>query len=216
MNEEIDDDGSHPTWGARFYNNANNGNGPRDGYLLIDDDEILLPHFISYEGVVSFALNGVTYNSTDIGVLEGEGSSSESLQLTGTGSSYPDFTWIGPVAHSRGIINSGQTITDFCTCAAGFTGVLCEQEVDDCESNPCQNGGTCTDGLLSYVCSCLLCYTGTHCEYTAPCDSSPCQNGGTCVGSAASYSCLCMSSYSGDACETAEEQSAWVERSVLS
>ena len=33
-----------------------------------------------------------------------------SLQLTGTGSTYAAFTWSGPVAHSRGAINAGQTI----------------------------------------------------------------------------------------------------------
>ncbi|MCP3661956.1 MAG: calcium-binding EGF-like domain-containing protein [Gammaproteobacteria bacterium] len=31
-------------------------------------------------------------------------------------------------------------------------------------SNPCQNGGTCTDGLNSYTCACAAGYTGKICE----------------------------------------------------
>ena len=31
-----------------------------------------------------------------------------------------------------------------CTCPAGWTGRNCEINIDDCTSNPCQNGGTCT------------------------------------------------------------------------
>ena len=36
--------------------------------------------------------------------------------------------------------------------------------VDECISNPCQNGGTCTDALNGYTCSCPLSFGGTHCE----------------------------------------------------
>ena len=37
-------------------------------------------------------------------------------------------------------------------------------DVDECGSNPCQNGGTCMDGVNSYTCSCAAGYTGQHCE----------------------------------------------------
>ena len=30
-----------------------------------------------------------------------------------------------------------------CSCAAGFTGQLCETNIDDCVMNPCENEGTC-------------------------------------------------------------------------
>jgi len=36
--------------------------------------------------------------------------------------------------------------------------------VDECSSNPCENGGTCTDGVNGFTCSCLAGYTGTTCE----------------------------------------------------
>ena len=32
-----------------------------------------------------------------------------------------------------------------CGCFAGYTGSRCEQEIDECDSNPCQNGASCTD-----------------------------------------------------------------------
>ena len=35
---------------------------------------------------------------------------------------------------------------------------------DDCQPNPCQNDGTCTDGLHSYTCACELGWAGTDCD----------------------------------------------------
>ncbi|XP_068190078.1 versican core protein [Antennarius striatus] len=57
--------------------------------------------------------------------------------------------------------NGAQAI---CLCAPGFTGQLCETDVDDCQSNPCLNGGTCLDGVTSFSCFCLPSYTGEFCE----------------------------------------------------
>ena len=37
-------------------------------------------------------------------------------------------------------------------------------DIDDCASEPCQNAGTCTDGLNSYTCTCLDGWTGDNCE----------------------------------------------------
>uniref|UniRef100_A0A674DQP0 EGF-like domain-containing protein n=1 Tax=Salmo trutta TaxID=8032 RepID=A0A674DQP0_SALTR len=33
-------------------------------------------------------------------------------------------------------------------------------DIDDCQSNPCQNGGTCIDEINSFVCLCLPSYGG--------------------------------------------------------
>ena len=37
-------------------------------------------------------------------------------------------------------------------------------DIDDCTPDPCQNGGTCTDGVASYTCGCVNGYDGTDCE----------------------------------------------------
>ena len=38
-------------------------------------------------------------------------------------------------------------------------------EIDECDSNPCQNGGTCEDETSGYQCRCPPLVTGTNCEY---------------------------------------------------
>ena len=42
--------------------------------------------------------------------------------------------------------------------------VIFVTDINECDSNPCQNGGTCTDGVNGYTCGCADGYTGTHCE----------------------------------------------------
>uniref|UniRef100_A0A8C9Z1J4 Neurocan core protein n=1 Tax=Sander lucioperca TaxID=283035 RepID=A0A8C9Z1J4_SANLU len=41
---------------------------------------------------------------------------------------------------------------------------LFPSDIDDCQSNPCQNGGTCIDEINSFVCLCLPSYGGAACE----------------------------------------------------
>ena len=38
--------------------------------------------------------------------------------------------------------------------AAGFTGHLCQYDVDECASTPCKNGAKCLDGPNTYTCVC--------------------------------------------------------------
>ncbi len=49
-------------------------------------------------------------------------------------------------------------------CSAGYTGQNCETEMDECQSSPCENSGSCTDGVSSYNCTCPTEYYGQHCE----------------------------------------------------
>ena len=37
-------------------------------------------------------------------------------------------------------------------------------DIAECQSDPCQNGGTCTDQVNSYSCACVAGYTGDDCE----------------------------------------------------
>lgn len=86
-------------------------NGPPDGVALVQGSTVI--QFLSYEGVftaTSGPANGMV--STDIGVSEvGTEPVGRSLQLTGTGTSYSDFTWTAPSAQSPGSVNAGQTFS---------------------------------------------------------------------------------------------------------
>jgi len=86
-------------------------NGAPDGIVLATTAGMVL-QFLSYEGAF-VAVGGVAngMNSTDIGVLEiGTTPIGQSLQLTGVGQQYGDFTWVGPLVNSAGTLNTGQTI----------------------------------------------------------------------------------------------------------
>ena len=52
-----------------------------------------------------------------------------------------------------------------CACNAGYTGdgVSCT-EINECDANPCQNGGACVDGVNSYSCVCAPQTSGDNCE----------------------------------------------------
>jgi hypothetical protein len=65
--------------------------------------------FLSYEGTMTAAggpAAGLT--STDIGVFQDQAPLGTSLQLTGTGSSYGDFTWAFNIAATSGGANTGR------------------------------------------------------------------------------------------------------------
>ena len=36
----------------------------------------------------------------------------------------------------------------------GYEGIHCENEIDECKSNPCQNHGICEDQVNKYKCTC--------------------------------------------------------------
>jgi endonuclease I len=85
-------------------------NGAPDGMALVGPGNSVV-QFLSYEG--GFAASdgpaaGMT--STDIGVSEDNtGPTGQSLQLTGAGSSYADFSWLGEATSTFGGCNNGQT-----------------------------------------------------------------------------------------------------------
>ncbi len=84
-------------------------NGAPDGIALVDNFGRVV-QFISYEGVMTATTGPAAgRTSTDIGVEQEGVAEGSSLQLTGTGSSYGDFTWVARADDNPGFANIGQT-----------------------------------------------------------------------------------------------------------
>ena len=82
--------------------------------------------------------------------------------------------------------NGACVANDTCACSKGFSGDTCDQKckiiqvhivpiessllliviavIEECEENPCENGGSCTKHVSDYLCTCLPGYTGTLCQ----------------------------------------------------
>ena len=60
-------------------------------------------------------------------------------------------------------------------------GVVCEKEINECHSNPCQNEATCLDMIAGYRCECAPGFLGNNCEQNMnECLSNPCRHNATC------------------------------------
>ncbi|XP_060810667.1 protein crumbs [Amyelois transitella] len=89
-----------------------------------------------------------------------------------------------------------------CQCSPGYTGRLCDMDIDECTRNPkiCNNG-VCLNNPGSYQCYCRPGYTGDSCEQDIDeCLSSPCKHGGTCLNLENNYECTCMVGFEGKDC----------------
>ena len=109
----IDDEGCG--FGAVWFGLPANGlqNGSPDGIGLYNHCTGTVIQFLSYEGVISSAGDGpmIGLASTDIGVEEGGTHPiGGSLQLTGIGTAYSDFTWDSTGVNSYDVLNPGQLL----------------------------------------------------------------------------------------------------------
>ncbi len=99
-------------YGTLSFARAGIQNGSPDGLALVDNTPAVV-QFLSYEGdftAGSGPASGMA--STDIGVSEPSNTpTGHSLQLTGTGTAYADFTWQPPMASTFGSTNTGQVFS---------------------------------------------------------------------------------------------------------
>ena len=116
----------------------------------------------------------------------------------------------GPCDENTGAIHCIDESSMYsCTCAAGFTGYNCSEDIDECDPNPCHNGAVCTNLLHgSFECSCNIGWTGQLCDldidYCAsdsfphgPCDDIGATN---CTDSNSTYFCTCAAGFTGYNC----------------
>lgn len=74
-----------------------------------------------------------------------------------------------------------------------FTGLHCETNINECASNPCANGGICTDMVNGYKCDCPRGYFDARClSDVNECASNPCLNGGSCEDEVNRFTCHCI------------------------
>uniref|UniRef100_A0A0L8GAC7 EGF-like domain-containing protein n=2 Tax=Octopus bimaculoides TaxID=37653 RepID=A0A0L8GAC7_OCTBM len=88
-----------------------------------------------------------------------------------------------------------------CDCQEGFTGHRCEVNINECLSNPCQNGGICIDKINGYICKCMKGITGKYCETNIDdCSPNRCQAKAACIDWVDDFFCKCPDGLAGKIC----------------
>lgn len=74
--------------------------------------------------------------------------------------------------------------------------------VDQCQGQPCHNGGTCQSGAGWFRCSCARGFSGPDCRINVnECSPQPCLGGATCLDGIGGFTCMCPPGRRGTRCE---------------
>uniref|UniRef100_A0A3Q3BSN3 Delta-like protein n=1 Tax=Kryptolebias marmoratus TaxID=37003 RepID=A0A3Q3BSN3_KRYMA len=111
------------------------------------------------------------------------------------------------VCGPRGRCTSQPSGNFTCACDPGFSGIYCHENINDCVSNPCRNGGTCIDHVNAFQCFCPDGWEGQLCDLNVnECRHNPCKNGGRCVDLVNDFYCECADNWKGKTCHSRERQ----------
>uniref|UniRef100_A0A7N8YDK4 Slit homolog 2 (Drosophila) n=1 Tax=Mastacembelus armatus TaxID=205130 RepID=A0A7N8YDK4_9TELE len=94
-----------------------------------------------------------------------------------------------------------------CTCNPGWTGTLCDQQVNNpCDGNKCIHGTCLPINSYSYSCRCQPGFAGVLCDEqdqdaASPCSLTRCKHGKCRVSGLGKAYCECNSGYTGEACD---------------
>ncbi|CAG5120714.1 unnamed protein product, partial [Candidula unifasciata] len=99
-------------------------------------------------------------------------------------------------------INSFGSFT--CACVEGWTGLRCEEDINECELGHCSNLGTCSNTPGGFQCECPISWQGNRCqEDVNECamEVSPCRNNATCHNMLGGFHCECAEGWTGPLCD---------------
>ncbi|XP_061898679.1 lactadherin-like isoform X4 [Entelurus aequoreus] len=94
-----------------------------------------------------------------------DGFTGETCNEMETGPCKPNPCKNDGVCSATGHSRRGDVFSEYvCKCQPGFEGVHCQNNVNDCARQPCQNGGTCRDLEGDFKCQCPSPFVGKNCQ----------------------------------------------------
>ncbi|XP_058854966.1 lactadherin-like isoform X1 [Acipenser ruthenus] len=94
-----------------------------------------------------------------------EGFTGDKCNTTETGPCQPNPCHNNAACEVTSKTRRGEVFSEYiCKCPEGYNGVHCQNNVNECATQPCKNGGTCRDLDGDYTCKCPSPFLGMHCQ----------------------------------------------------